>query len=79
MPDHININHPDVAKRYQRTDIQIAELKAKIGVLEAALTEVRGDLAAIFTRVRSGRTCELHMEDGIVFVITGKKRNDAHD
>jgi hypothetical protein len=76
MPDHINIHHPDNGERREREDMVIAEMKAKITVLNQHLLSVRGDLEAIFTRIERGAPCELHMKNGDVYVITGVLRDD---
>ncbi|RWX78247.1 hypothetical protein EPK99_06320 [Neorhizobium lilium] len=76
MADHINIHHPDRGERYEREALMIAELKTKIAVMETALTQSRGDLEAIFTRIKRGDPCELHMMNGDVYVITGALRDD---
>lgn len=76
MPDYINIHHPDRGERYEREALKIAELKTKISVMETALTQARGDLEAIFTRIARGDPCELHMMNGDVYVIKGALRDD---
>lgn len=76
MPDHINIHHPDTNERWEREAIKIAELKARITVLDQALLQVRGDLEAIFTRIERGEECELHMKNGDVYVITGALQDE---
>jgi uncharacterized protein (UPF0335 family) len=76
MPDHINIHHPDAGERRERDDILVAEMKARITVLNQHLLAVRGDLEAIFTRIERGEECELHMKNGDIYVITGALRDD---
>lgn len=76
MTDHINIHHPDDGERREREAIKVAELQARITILDRSLLQVRGDLEAIFTRIERGEECELHMKNGDVYVITGVLRDD---
>lgn len=71
MSDHINIHHPDDGERREREAIKVAEMQARITILDRSLLQVRGDLEAIFTRIERGEPCELHMKNGDVYVITG--------
>lgn len=74
MANHVNINHPDINARYRHEAVTIAELRAKISVLETYLRSVESDLEAIFTRIEDDEEVELHMKSGEVYIIAGKVR-----
>lgn len=74
MADHINIHHPDGREVRRRIAIEIAELQARIKVLNNDVLDMESDLNSIFTRIERGDEVELHMQHGGVFVVTGKLR-----
>ncbi len=64
MADHSNIHHPGSREGRMRAAIEVAELKARLDVMERYLFDATTDLEAIFTRIGKGERVELHYPDG---------------
>lgn len=69
MADHMNIHHPNGRRDRLRAAIEVAELKARLSVLETTLLNMEDDLEAIFTRIAKGERVELHYPDGEIIRI----------
>lgn len=77
VADHINIHHPETHERHLRDQIAIAELKARINVLETYVHQFSGDLDAIFTRIARGLPVKLYYRDNRVITLVAKEPADG--
>ncbi|MCW2242229.1 hypothetical protein [Azospirillum canadense] len=69
MADHVNIAHPDSNREAWRHMQEVAELRARLEIVEKRARALEMDLDSIFNRIERGEKAELHYPNGDIVYI----------